>query len=62
VHGVRSDILQTLNADQAAYAKDLFQQCNDNAHDLVAKHWTAIDAVAKALLSRPVLNGDGSKS
>jgi ATP-dependent Zn protease len=47
-----------LNADQEAYANELLGQCNERASDLVAEHWTKIDAVAKALLSRPILIGD----
>ncbi|WP_051677457.1 hypothetical protein [Bradyrhizobium sp. URHD0069] len=47
-----------LTAYQAEFAADLFQHCSEKARNLVDEHWTAIDTVAKALLSRPVLNGD----
>jgi ATP-dependent Zn protease len=47
-----------IDADQATFANDFLQQCNTESLNLVAEHWPAIVRVAKALLSRPVLDAD----
>jgi ATP-dependent Zn protease len=51
-------MLNNLNSSQQVYANHIFRQCGDRARELVADHWPVIVKVAKALLSRPILNAD----
>jgi hypothetical protein len=47
-----------LNAAQQACANDLLEQCRDAATNLVKEHWSAIERVAQALMTRDVLYQD----
>jgi hypothetical protein len=44
--------------DQRAFIKAFFNRWSDRSQALVDEHWPAIETVAKALLVRPILNGD----
>ena len=50
------DVPVTLDDKQDEYAKDLMQQCSDEARRLVDEHWPTIVKIAEALSTRPILD------